>query len=352
MLFNFARRSFLVSKIRFVSATAAVFAVSALTSGVAEAAIKVGMVLDRGGKDDKSFNASAFKGLSEAKEKLGIQMKVVEAPDDNSYEPALRSFAQKDFDLIIGIGIAQAEAVKKVADAFPTKKFAIVDAEVVAPNVKALLFQEHEGAYLAGALAAMKSQSGKLGFIGGMDIPLIRRFQMGYEAGAKKVNPKAQVVSNYVGVTSQAWNNPPKGKELAIAQYDGGADVIFAAAGASGAGMFDAVEERSKAGSPRFAVGVDSNQNWVKPGLVLTSMLKRVDVAVKSTVEAVNEGKFSGGIQRFGLQDKGIDLAMDEHNASIVSADMKKKLEALKKDILSGKIKVPDYYVVSGRKAR
>jgi basic membrane protein A len=345
----------LSDRLRSVRVLTASFTAFALTLGAAasaEAALKIGMVLDRGGKDDKSFNASAFKGLSEAKDKLGLQIKVVEAPDDNSYEPALRSFAQKDFDLIIGIGIAQAEAVKKVAEAFPAKKFAIVDAEVPAPNVKSLLFQEHEGAYLAGALAAMKSKSGKLGFIGGMDIPLIRRFQMGFEAGAKKVNPKAQVVSNYVGVTSQAWNNPPKGKELALAQYEGGADVVFAAAGASGAGMFDAVEERAKAGQQKYAIGVDSNQNWVKPGLVLTSMLKRVDVAVHSTVESVHAGKFSPGVQRFGLQDKGIDLAMDEHNAKLMTPELKSRLEALKKDIVSGKIKVPDYYVTSGRKAR
>src|SRR5580692_12221119 len=171
---------------------------------------KVGLVLGRGGKDDKSFNASAYQGGQEAKKKLGIYLKYVEASDDNAFEPLLRAFAQRDFDLIIGIGFAQKEAIKKVAAQFPEKHFAIVDAEVDAPNVRCLLFEEHEGAYLMGAIASMTSKTGKIGFVGGMDIPLIRRFEMGYEAGAKEINPKITVMDNYVGVTSEAWNNPPK----------------------------------------------------------------------------------------------------------------------------------------------
>src|SRR6266404_2042572 len=218
---------------------------------------KVGLVLDRGGKDDKSFNSSAYLGANEAKKNLGVFLKYVEASDDNAFEPMLRAFAQKDFNLIIGIGFAQKEPIKKAAAQFPQKHFAIVDAEVDEPNVCSLLFEEHEGAYLVGAIAALSSKSGKVGFVGGMDTPLIRRFEMGYEAGAKKINPQIGVMANYVGVTSEAWNNPPKGKELALSQYDSGADVIFAAAGASGLGVFDAAEERKK-----YAIGVDSNQNW------------------------------------------------------------------------------------------
>jgi basic membrane protein A len=317
----------------------ALLALLAFSASAAHAEVKVGLVLDKGGKDDKSFNASAYQGMNEAKEKLKISGKHVEASDDNSFEPMLRAFAQKDFDLIIAIGVAQQEAMKKVAAAFPQKHFAIVDAQVDLPNVRSLLFQEHEGSYLVGALAALTSKTGKLGFIGGMDIPLIRRFEMGYEAGVKKANPKATVTANYVGVTSDAWNNPPKAKELAVSQYGAGVDVIFAAAGASGAGLFDAAEEKGK-----LAIGVDSNQNWVKPGRVLTSMLKRVDVAVYKTIEDATKGDFSAGVKRYGLSNQGIDLAMDEYNAKLVPPAALKKVNDLKAQIIAGKIKVPDYY--------
>lgn len=305
----------------------------------ASADFKVGLVLDRGGKDDKSFNSSAYAGAAEAKKKLGIFLKYVEAADDNAYESQLRAFAQRDYDLIIGIGFAQKEAIKKVAAQFPQKHFAIVDAQVDAPNVRCLLFEEHEGAYLIGAIAAMTSKTGRIGFVGGMDIPLIRRFEMGYEAGAKKINPQITVTANYVGVTSEAWNNPPKGKELAMAQYDGGADIIFAAAGASGLGVFDAAEEKKL-----FAIGVDANQDWTKPGLILTSMLKRVDEAVYSTIEEGKAGKFAGGIKRFGLANKGVDYSVDEFNAKILAESVRKRTDELKMDIIAGKIVVPDYY--------
>jgi basic membrane protein A len=300
---------------------------------------RVGLVLDKGGKDDKSFNAAAYKGLLQAKEELKVSVKYVEATDDNSFEPMLRSLASKDFDLVIAIGVSQAEAVKKVAAVFPQKHFAIVDAEVNAPNVRSLLFEEHEGSYLVGALAAMKSKTGTLGFIGGMDIPLIRRFVMGYEAGAKKVNPKIKVISNFVGVTGDAWNNPAKAKELAISQYSSGADIIFAAAGASGNGLFDAAEEKGA-----FAIGVDSNQDWIKPGRVLTSMLKRVDVAVFSTIQDARNGHFSAGTSRYGLPNHGVDYAIDQYNEKLIPAEMRAKVDALKAQIIAGKIQVPDYY--------
>jgi len=312
-------------------------AVSLATTAFAE--LKVALLLDRGGKDDKSFNASAYEGAMEAKKKLGITLKYVEASDDNAFEPLLRAFAQKDFDLIIGIGFAQKEAITKAAAQFPQKHFAIVDAEVNAPNVRSLLFEEHEGAYLVGAIAALTSKTGKVGFVGGMDVPLIRRFEMGYEAGAKKVNPQVSVIANYVGVTSEAWNNPPKGKELALAQYDSGVDVIFAAAGASGFGVFDAAEERKK-----FAIGVDSNQNWIKPGLILTSMLKRVNLAVFATIQEAKDGKFTGGIKRFGLPDKGVDYAIDQYNEKILTESARARADELKAEIIAGRIVVPDYY--------
>ena len=313
---------------------------ASLFAGSAVAAdFKVGLVLDRGGKDDKSFNSSAYEGASQAKKDLGIYLKYVEATDDNAFESLLRAFAQRDFDLIFGIGFAQREAIKKVAAQFPKQHFAIVDAEVDGPNVRSLMFEEHEGAYVIGAIAALTSKTGKIGFVGGMDIPLIRRFEMGYEAGAKKANPQIGITANFVGVTSEAWNNPPKGKELAVSQYDAGVDVIFAAAGASGLGVFDAAEEKKK-----FAIGVDANQDWVKPGLILTSMLKRVDRAVYSTIQESNAGKFSGGVKRFGLADKGIDYSVDQYNEKILSESVRRRADELKAEIIAGKIVVPDYY--------
>jgi len=305
------------------------------------AEFKVGLVLDRGGKDDKSFNASAYEGAIEARKKLGIYLKYVEPTDDNEFEPLLRAFAQKDYDLIIGIGFVQKETVQKVAAKFPQKHFAIVDAQVDAPNVRSLMFEEHEGAFIVGAIAAMTSKTGKVGFVGGMDVPLIRRFETGYEAGAKKINPQIGVVANFCGVTSEAWNNPPKGKELALAQYDGGADVIFAPAGASGFGVFDAAEERKK-----LAIGVDSNEDWVRPGYILTSMLKRVDLAVFSVIQDAQNGKFTSGLTRFGLASRGVDYSVDQYNEKILPESVRQRADELKAEIIAGKIVVPDYYKI------
>lgn len=302
-------------------------------------AIRIGLVLDKGGKDDKSFNSAAYEGATRAQKDLGIELKYVEATDTNAIENLHRAFAKKDLDLIIGVGFAQMDAVKKIAAQFPQKKFAIVDGEVNLPNVKSLLFEEHEGSYVVGALAAMKSSGARVGFIGGMDIPLIRRFEMGYEAGAKKIKSDTKLVSNFIGVSGEAWNNPAKAKELALSQYNSGVDVIFVAAGASGSGVFDAAEEKKK-----FAIGVDSNQNWIKPGTILTSMLKRVDVAVYDAIKEVKDGSFQGGVLRFGLKNKGVDYSLDQHNQKLISADQKSQLEKIKEQIISGKIQVPDFY--------
>ena len=310
-----------------------------LVSQIAFANLKIGLVLDKGGKDDKSFNSAAYEGAKKAEKELGIELKYVEATDTNSLETLHRNFAQKKYDLVIGIGFAQTDAVKKAAALFPETKFAIVDGEVSAKNVRSLLFEEHEGSYLVGVAAAMKSKSGVVGFIGGMDIPLIRRFQKGFEAGVKSVNPKAQILVSYIGVTGEAWNNPAKAKEITLSQISQKADVIFHAAGASGAGLFDAAAEKKV-----FAIGVDSNQNWVKPGTVLTSMLKKVDVAVFETIKSVKDQKFTAGVNRFGLKDGGIDWALDNNNKSLWSAAEIDKLTAVKKSIVAGKVSVPDYY--------
>lgn len=301
--------------------------------------VRVALVFDKGGKDDKSFNSAAHQGALRAQKELGAFIKYVEATDEGAFEPLLRGFATKDFDIIISVGFAQGEALKKVAALYPQKRFAIVDYEVKGPNVRALLFEEHEGSYLVGAMAGLMSKSGKVGFLGGMDIPLIRRFEMGYEAGVKKVNPKATISAKYVGVTGDAWNNPARAKELSKGIYEGGADVIFGAAGASNNGMFDAAEEKKK-----LSIGVDSNQNWVKPGFVLTSMLKRVDVAVFDTIKTIADGTYKAEVARFGLQNQGVDFAMDEYNAKLVPADVLKQVNDLKQQIIAGKIVVPDFY--------
>ena len=301
--------------------------------------IRVGLVLDKGGKDDKSFNAAAYEGASRAEKELGIELKYVETADSAAIENAIRSFARKKMDIIIGVGFVQAEPMDKVAAQFPDVKFAVVDGQAKNKNVRSLLFEEHEGSFLMGAIAAWTSKSGKVGFVGGMDVPLIRRFQMAYNAGVKYANPSAKLTTNYAGVSSDAWNNPPKAKELALGQYQTGVDIIFAAAGASNSGVFDAAEERKK-----YAIGVDSNQNWMKPGLILTSMLKRVDVAVFNAINDVKNEKFSGGVKRYGLKDAGIDYALDSYNKKIFSAELKKKVESLRKAIIAGKIAVPDYY--------
>jgi basic membrane protein A len=315
-------------------------------------AIRVGIVFDIGGKNDRSFNAAAWEGVQRAEKELGVELRDVEPGNPVSIEPAMRAFAERNFDLIIGVGFAQGPIMQKVARDFPHTKFAIVDGVIFEDdgttpkkNVASLVFREHEGSYLVGMLAAAKSKTGVLGFVGGMDIPLIHRFETGYEEGARAVNPNIRVIDNYVGVTDGAWNNPGKGKELALAQIEKGADVIFTAAGNSGLGVFDAVEQYGKNADDeanKFVIGVDSNQNGVKPGFVLTSMVKRVDNAVFDAVKEVLEGRFKGGFHAFGLDKDGVAYALDEHNKGLNGESILRKVEAAKKDIVAGKIKVTD----------
>ncbi|MBA2495200.1 MAG: BMP family ABC transporter substrate-binding protein [Acidobacteria bacterium] len=313
--------------------------------------IKVGIVFDIGGKNDRSFNAAAWEGVMRAERDLDIVLRDVEPGNPTSIEPAMRAFAERNFDLIIGVGFAQGPIMERVAKDYPNIKFAIVDGVILdkegnpLPNVASLVFREHEGSYLVGMIAAQKSKTGVLGFVGGMDIPLIHRFETGYEEGARSVNPKIRVIDNYVGVTDSAWNNPGKGKELALNQIDQGADVIFTAAGNSGLGAFDAVEQfgRNASGEAnKFVIGVDSNQNGQKPGFVLTSMVKRVDNAVYDVVKEVKEDKFKGGFHTFGLDKDGVAYAMDENNKSLISPEVLQKVEEAKGKIVAGEIKVTD----------
>lgn len=314
--------------------------------------IRVGIVFDIGGKNDRSFNAAAWEGVRKAERELPICLYDVEPGNPTSIEPAMRAFAERNFDLIIGVGFAQGPIMQSVATDYPDINFAIVDGVIFEAdgktpksNVASLVFREHEGSYLVGMIAASKSRTGVIGFLGGMDIPLIHRFNKGYEEGAKAVNPGIIIHTNYVGVTDHAWNNPGKGKELALSQIEKGADVIFTAAGNSGLGAFDAVEQygiNPDGHANRFVIGVDSNQNGVKPGFVLTSMVKRVDVAVYDAVQEVLEGRFKGGFHVFGLEEDGVIYAMDEHNRALIPEEVIEKVEAARTAIVEGEIKVTD----------
>ena len=332
-----------------------VFGVSACstkTEARKDCQIKVGIVFDIGGKNDRSFNAAAWEGVERAERDLPICLYDVEPGNPTSIEPSMRAFAERNFDLIIGIGFAQGPIMQKVASDYPEIKFAIVDGVIFEAdgktpksNVASLVFREHEGSYLVGMIAAQKSKTGVLGFVGGMDIPLIHRFKTGYEEGAKSINPNAKVIANFVGVTDSAWNNPGKGKELALSQINQNADVIFTAAGNSGLGAFDAVEQfgvNAQGEANKFVIGVDSNQNGVKPGFVLTSMVKRVDNAVYDVVKEVLGTQFKGGFHTFGLDKDGVAYAMDDNNKSLIAPEILQRVEAAKGKIVGGEIKVTD----------
>ena len=303
-------------------------------AGLATAAqAEPAVIYDMGGKFDKSFNQAAFDGAERWKKETGKAYLEFEISNPAQREQAKRRMAERGATPIVGIGFAQGSSMEKVAKDFPKLQFAIIDSVVQLPNVQSIVFKEHEGSFLVGMMAAMASKTGKVGFVGGMDIPLIRKFQCGFEQGAKYANPKAEVSANMTGTTPSAWNDPARGAELAKAQFAKGVDVIFAAAGGTGVGVYQAAKDAAK-----LAIGVDSNQNHLHPGTMLTSMVKRVDVAVYSAFKGITPG-----VTALGLKDGGVDYAMDEHNAKLVSADMKKKVDAAKADIISGKIKVVDY---------
>jgi len=305
--------------------------------------VHVGVIYDIGGKDDRSFNAAAWQGASRAAKEFPIVLRDVEPGDPTSIEPAVRAFAERGYDLIICVGFVQSPIVDSVAPDYPKLNFAIVDSVIDRPNVASLIFREHEGSYLVGMLAALTAKSGTVGFLGGMDIPLIHKFEVGYEEGARAINPGVHVIQNYVGVTSAAWNDPVKGKELARTQIDKGADVIFTAAGNSGLGAFDAVEQYGKdehGRARKFVIGVDSDQNWVKPGYVLTSMVKRVDNAVYQTIRNRVEGHSVSGVHVYGLDNDGVGYATDEYNKDLLPPETIRRLDEAKQKIISGQIKV------------
>jgi basic membrane protein A len=303
---------------------------------------KLGIVYDAGGKFDKSFNQSAFEGAERFKKETKIGYIEAQASSDTQAEQVLRGLARKKLDLIAAIGFSQTQAVQKVAKEFPNVHFVIIDAVAKGDNINAVLFREEEGSYLVGTAAALASKTKKIGFVGGMDIPLIRTFACGYTQGAKAAAPKIEVLQNMVGTTSAAWNDPAKGGELARAQFERGVDVVFAVAGGSGMGTLQQAKEKGK-----LAIGVDANQNYLHPGTMLTSMVKHVDNAIYDSFMQMKNGSWQAGISYKGLKEGGVDWVVDKDNRALVTPAMEKSVNDAKAAIISGKIKVVDYRVGS-----
>ncbi len=316
----------------FLGAAAAV----ALTAGATLA--EPALIFDLGGKFDKSFNEAAHNGATRWAEETGGTYREIELQSEAQREQALRRFAEAGANPIITMGFAMADPLSAVAGDYPDTKFVAVDVTWLdAPNIRQIGFAEHEGSYLVGMMAAMASESGTVGFIGGMDIPLIRHFGCGYAQGAKAVNPDIEVVANMTGTTPAAWNDPVKGSELTKAQISQGADVIYAAAGGTGVGVLQTAADEGI-----LSIGVDSNQNHLHPGKVLTSMLKRVDVAVYDAMSAGEN--LETGVFAMGLAEEGVGVAMDDNNAALVSDDMKAAVDKARDDIIAGNVAVVSYY--------
>ena len=315
---------------KMYSATAAL----ALTTGAAFA--DPAIIFDLGGKFDKSFNESAFTGAQRWADETGGSFNEVELQSDAQREQALRRFAENGNNPIVMAGFSFATALEEVASDYPDTKFQIIDMVVDAPNVRSIVFAEEQGSYLVGMLAAMASETGTVGFIGGMDIPLIRNFACGYAQGVLAANADATVISNMTGTTPAAWNDPVKGSELTLAQKSQGADVVYAAAGGTGVGVL-----QTAADNDMLSIGVDSNQNYLHSGKVLTSMLKRVDNAV---YDAFTSGDMlESGFNVMSLSNGGVGYALDEHNEALISVEMSQAVEAAKASIIAGDIMVHNY---------
>jgi basic membrane protein A len=303
--------------------------------------LHVGMVFDVGGLGDKSFNDLAYRGLLHARDSLGVTFEYFEPTQSSDREAALRLFAQGEAGLIVGVGFLFTDDIRAVARDFPEKRFVCVDyswteGEAVPENLVGLKFREEEGSFLVGALAALVTETGVVGFVGGMDIPLIHKFEAGYRAGALHERPAARVLVNYAGVTGDAFKNPAKGKELALAQFEQGADIIFHASGSTGLGVFEAARQKGK-----LAIGVDADQSAEAPGLVLTSMVKCVDRVIFDEVVRTKEGRFQGGVRVLGLKEGGVDYVRSETNARWITPERRARLEALSRAIADGSIRVP-----------
>uniref|UniRef100_UPI003703A0CC BMP family lipoprotein n=1 Tax=Phreatobacter aquaticus TaxID=2570229 RepID=UPI003703A0CC len=296
------------------------------------------VVYDLGGRFDKSFNEGAYVGAERFKRETGIEYRDFEIRNDVQREQALRNFAQRGQNPIVAVGFGFRAAMEKVAAEFPNTRFGIIDSAVNLPNVQSVLFKEHEGSYLVGLLAGLRSQSGTIGFVGGMDIPLIRKFACGYVQGARAARPNIRVIQNMTGTTGAAFSDPVRGAELARGQMAQGADIVFHAAGATGTGVLQAVADAGKLG-----IGVDSNQNALHPGRVLTSMLKRVDVAVFQAFATARAGSWRPGVTVLGLAEDGIDWADDASNAPLITPELRAAVAKAAEDIKAGRVSVHDF---------
>jgi basic membrane protein A len=327
-----------VNRRRCAALVLAVTAVAAGALAARAADIQPAVVYSIGEKFDGSFNEAAYRGAERFKAETKINYRDFVVSNEAQFEQAHRRFAQAGADPIVAVGFLQTSAVTAVAKQFPKVRFTVIDTVVDLPNVRSILFKEHEGSFLVGVAAALASKTDKLGFVGGMDIPLIRKFACGYTQGVKHAKASATVIQNMTGNTPAAWTDPGRGGELAKGQFERGVDVIFAAAGTTGLGVLQAAKDRGK-----LSIGVDSNQNHLHPGSVLTSMIKRVDLATYETFEAAKGGFWSAGISHLGLKERGVDWALDQHNAKLITDEIKAKVEQAKADIISGKIVVHDY---------
>ena len=322
---------------KHLGALAAGVAASVLVAGAAFA--EPALIYDLGGKFDKSFNEAAYNGAEKWKAETGGTYVDLELQNDAQREQALRRFASQGANPIVMMSFMWNGVLDTIAPDFPDTNFVVIDTVVEGPNVQSILFDEHTGSFLVGALAAMKSETGSIGFVGGMDVPLIHKFYCGYAQGAKSVNADITVTEAYTGTTPAAWNDPVTAGELAQASVDAGSDIVFAAAGGSGLGVLQAMKDAGK-----FSIGVDSNQNYLQPGSVLTSMLKRVDNAIITAfTEAGDDATFKPGVTIMGLAEDGVGYAVDDNNAALVTAEDQAALEDLKAKIIAGEITVHDY---------
>jgi basic membrane protein A len=312
----------------------------ALISTTALAAeFKPAVVFDMGGKFDKSFNEGVWNGIKKFSDETGVQVMEFEVTNETQREQAMRRMVSKGATLVLGVGFSQADAIDAVAADNPNVQFAIIDVSWLnRPNLRQYAFKEHEGSYLVGVAAALTSKTGKIGFVGGMDVPLIRKFACGYVQGAKDARKGVEIFQAMTGTTPNAWNDPTKGGELAQSQFDRGADVVYHAAGATGLGVI-----RAAADAKKLAIGVDSNQNGVAPGTVLTSMVKRVDVAAYETLKSAMGGTFKAGVNVLGIAEGGVDWAVDEHNKALLTPAVIEAVEKARKQIRDGEIKVHNY---------
>ncbi len=303
---------------------------------VAPAAIKVGLIYDVRGRGDLSFCDAAYAGAKKAADKWDIKLTEVNPGQSTDTEMALRRLAKLKYDLIIGVGFLFREPMNRVAVDFPNVSFALIDAVAEPSNVASLIYKAHEGTFLAGVIASLKTETKKVGFVGGMKIPLVEAFEIGFAAGIEATNPEVELLVNYVGVTPQAFDDPAKGKELALAQYNKGVDIIIAAAGASGLGVLEAAKETKK-----YIIWVDSNGNGLVPGQVLTSIIKGVELSVYQMIENVVSGTFTGGLKNYGLKEGGIEYIVDKNNKALLSEEILKKVEEFKTKIIAEEILVP-----------